>query len=174
MHAWKLGRTRVRIGVNGCVCVLLGALGCSRHGEYRNKAKGRKIWSHRPWLGLYGRGNFPEHHVLQNNRKMGANGTGWVRRGSHGYNRAYVHGGARKQGETRQKTAIRTYFQVWSRARKHHVVDKDGQGGQRGYRGGNMAEQRVCGAIWLVKSKSKAKKQTTSHKKTKTSTRKLM
>ena len=38
-------------------------------------------------------------------------------------------------------------LQVWSRARKQHVVDKDGRGGQRGYSGGIMAEQRVRGAI---------------------------
>ena len=56
-------------------------------------------------------------------------------------------------------------LQVWSRARKQHVVGKYGRGGQRGYRGGNMAEQRVLGAIWLSISKRKAKKQTTPPEK---------
>ena len=35
---------------------------------------------------------------------------GRVSRGSHGCNRVYLYGEARKQGETRQKTAIGTCF----------------------------------------------------------------
>ena len=128
IYTWKLGCTRVKTGVNGCSCLSIGALGCRGHGEHKNKAKGRKLWSRRPWFGAYGRGNFPEHHVLSNKSKMGANGPGWVRRGSHGYNRVYLHGEARKQGEMGGKPAIRAYFagvvtgkkttrswQVWSR-----------------------------------------------------------
>ena len=76
-----------------------------------------------------------------------------------------------KRGKKRQSGHI---FQVRSRARKRHVVDKDGRGGQRGYRGEIMAQQRVRGAIRSLISKNKAKKQTTPPKKTKTSTSKLM
>ena len=95
----------------------------------------------------------PNIMFLQNKNKMGANGSGWVRRGLHGCNGVYSHGGAGKQGETRQKPATSTYFQVWARATKHRLVGKDGRGGQRGYRGRMMADQRVCGAIWMGLSK---------------------
>ena len=38
-------------------------------------------------------------------------------------------------------------FQSRERATKHHIVGKDSQGGQRGYRGGIMADQRASGVI---------------------------
>ena len=93
-----------------------------------------------PIRSIRDRGNFPEHHVLPNKSKMGANGPGWVRRGSHGCNRVYLHGAARKQGEMRQKPAIRTYFsgvitgkktsrswQGWSRGSERIQGGNDGR-----------------------------------------------
>ena len=54
--------------------------------------------------------NLPEHHVWQNKSKMGTNGSRGVRRGLQGCYGAYLYGDTGKQGETRQKSAIRTCF----------------------------------------------------------------
>ena len=106
-------KTRVHTGKNRCVWVCMrvyvcvgvqGARGTQKQG------KGGEIMVSQALIWAYGRGNFPEHHVLQNKSKMGTNGSGWVRRGSHGCNRAYLYGGAGKQGEMRQKLEIRAYF----------------------------------------------------------------
>ena len=96
---------------------------------------------------------------------MGANGPGWVRRGSHGYNRVYLHGEARKQGEMGGKPAIRTYFAGVVTGKKTTRSWQAWSRGSERIQGGIMAEQRVRGATWLSMSKSKAKKQTTPPEK---------
>ena len=134
---WNLVCRQVQMGVNGCAWVRMSALGRRGHVGHENKVKGGELWSRRPWFGIYGRGNFPEHHVLPNKSKMGANGPGWVRRGSHGCNRVYLHGGERKQGETRQKPAIGTCF---SGVRTGNKTSLSWQGQSRGserIQGGN-------------------------------------
>ena len=63
----------------------------------------------------------------------------------------YAHGGGQenkeKWGGNQRSEHI---LQVWSRARKQHVVGKDGRGGQRGYRGAIMVDQRERGAVWMA------------------------
>ena len=56
-------------------------------------------------------------------------------------------GGHENRGKRGKNYRSGHVLQVWSQARKQHVVGKDGRGGQRGYRGGIMAEQRVRGTI---------------------------
>lgn len=68
---------------------------------------------------------------------MGANGSGWVSRGSHGHNGAHFHGGTEKQGETRQKPAIRACFAGVITVNKTSLSWQGWSRGQRGCRGGN-------------------------------------
>ena len=112
IYTRKIGCTRVKTGVNGCLCVCMGALGCRGHGEHKVNLKGRKLCSHRPYFGPYGRGNFPEHHVLQNKNKMGTNGPRGVLRCLQGCDGAWFYGDTGKQGETTQKSAIGTCFSI--------------------------------------------------------------
>ena len=55
-------------------------------------------------------GKFPRTSRFGDFGKMGANDFRWVHRGVHGGNGVHLHGGTGKQGETRQKPAIRAYF----------------------------------------------------------------
>ena len=90
----------------------MGALWCKEHGGAQKQCMQRRKWSRRPWFGPYGQGNFPKHHVLQKKNKRGADGSGWVHMGSHGCSGMHLHGGTGKQGETGQKSVVRTCFAV--------------------------------------------------------------
>ena len=70
---------RVKIRMNGCVWVRMGALGRRRHGKHKNKASGGNLGSCRPGFGTYGRGNFPGHDVFWVLPKMVKNGCRGVR-----------------------------------------------------------------------------------------------
>ena len=89
----------------------MGALWCKEHGGAQKQCMQRRKWSRRPWFGPYGQGNFPKHHVLKKKQK----GCGRLRMGTHGF--AWVQWdafarGTGKQGETGQKSVVRTCFAV--------------------------------------------------------------
>ena len=93
------------------------------------------------------RGNFPEHHVLMILAK-------WAQTASDGCTGVYMGamgcictGGQENKEKLRKNRRSGHILQVWSRATKHRLVGKDGRGGQRGYRGAIMVNQRKRGAI---------------------------
>ena len=57
---------------------------------------------------------------------------------------------------------------------KHHVLVKDGQKDQRGFRVEIMAKQRMRGVTWTCTRKQEAKNHTITQTKTKTNMCKLM
>ena len=70
--------------------------------------------------------------------------------GLQGGNRVYSHGGAVKQGEASQKSAIRAYFAgVVTGNKTSRKCQGWSRGSERIQGGGIMTDQRVRGAIWV-------------------------
>ena len=91
----------------------MGAYGCVGAQEARGtqkQIKGGLIMISQALIWALWPGKFPRTSRFGEFGKMGANGFGGVRRGLHGCNQVYLHGGTGKQGETRQKLTIRVYF----------------------------------------------------------------
>ena len=122
------------MGANGCEWVLMGALGCRKGKEHKNKASRGHLWSCRPGFGRYGRGNFPEHDVFWRLPKMFKYGCRGVKMVEEGCNGAHVHGGERKQGKESPKWAIRASFCMYGQVQKIYHVGRDGHGDQGGSR----------------------------------------
>ena len=159
------------MGVYACVWVHWGIGGT---GNTKTRQRGGNYGHAGPDLGPMAGEISPNIMFCQTKTKWvqtAPDGCAGVRMGEIGYICTGEQENKEKRGKKWRSGRI---FQVWSRARKQHIVDKDGRGGQRRYRGEIMAQQRVRGAIRSVISKSKAKKQTTPPKKTKTSTSKFM
>ena len=84
------------MGADGCGWVRIGAFGCRGYSVHKNKTSRGKNGHAGHVCYPYGRGNFPERHVLQKISKRDTDGSGWVRMGSHGCSGMYLQGGDRK------------------------------------------------------------------------------
>jgi hypothetical protein len=142
--------------------------------EYKNTVDRAKKWTCRVFLGWYGRGNFPGHHVLWDQAKIEIYVCRWVQTDLDGC--VWVHNQGRQQKlvKKKNKQSSRTCFFRHDHDQKMQNVDKDGHRGLRGLFVGMKRKEEVCVAIWMCISKWKAKKQATESKETKTSNRKFM
>ena len=98
------------MGANGCGWVFIDVVGCRGTRAQQNKESRGHLGAQRTCFGPNGRGNFPEHHVLQKKIKTGEDGSGWVQMRSHECSGVYLHSETGKQGETRQNPTVSACF----------------------------------------------------------------
>ena len=86
----------------------MGALGYRRYVRHKKKAGRGHLGSFRTGFGVYGRGNFPGHHVFASLAKSGVNGCRWVYIGADGCGWMHGHRGKQKQDKKSNKWARKT------------------------------------------------------------------
>ena len=97
------------MGAGGLVWVRYGARSM---GVHKNNACRDENGRAGPGLGPMAREISPNIMFCKKKNKRGADGSGWVHMGSHGCSGVHLHGGTGKQGETGQKSVVRTCFAV--------------------------------------------------------------
>ena len=123
----------------------MGALGRRGHEHNKIKASRGYLWCRRTIFVIYGRRNFPGHHVLCVLPEMVKNECIWVFLDMYGCIGSYGNGREKKQDKKSPKRESMTCFVEYTRGKKRQEGDRSDHSDQRRSFEGLGGKKVVCG-----------------------------